>query len=560
MFDIDYLKVGCVIIGNGASGLRASIECLKNNVNTLIVCKGVVGQSHSLIAEGGINAAIGQKDPTDNWEVHFKDTIKAGRYINNKKMVEILCKESPQRIYDLLAFGAGFETDSNGKPIQVAGPGGGQSKERVVTVGDFVGFVLIKTLLSKALSLGLKVLDETIVIKLVLDDNCEVSGVIGYKLRDSKFVFIESPCVILACGGAGGLFSMTTNPVETTGEGYILGLEAGIELRDMEMIQFHPTALCFPPCVKGVLITESARGIGGRLYNAKGERFMEKYDPEGMELAPRDVVARAIAQEIREGRGTSNGGVLLDLTHLDSDVVLNRLHNTARILKTFHGLDITKSPIEVAPAAHHFMGGLVPSNLETMESSVPGIFLAGEICWGCHGANRLGGNGLAETQVFGARAGQGAVARYKELHGNSCKILESRVKKGLDTVNAIFQPSTTNGCSIYEVKKRIRETMSKYVGILRDSDSLKTAYEQIESIEEEFRRCRKTIDNYYSFAHIFECSKMITLAKLIIQSALYRKESRGAHFRSDYPHESIELYNTSIVPPSPYKIGKVYVE
>lgn len=557
---VEYIRADCVVVGGGAAGIRSTIECLENDVNPLLITKGVIGQSHSLMAEGGINAAIGQKDSTDNWEVHFKDTIQAGRFINNTKMVEILCKESPQRIYDLLYYGAGFEVDDSGKPIQVAGPGGGQSKERVVTVADFVGFTIVRALLSKALSLGLKVMDETIVVKLVLNDDREVSGVIGYKLQDSKFVFIESSYVILACGGAGGLFSMTTNPAETTGEGYILGLEAGIELRDMEMIQFHPTALCFPPCVRGVLITEAARGIGGRLYNAKGERFMGKYDPDRMELGPRDVVARAIAQEIREGRGSSNGGVLLDLTHLDSDIVLNRLHNTATILKTFHGLDITKSPIEVAPATHHFMGGLVLSNLETMESSIHGIFLAGEICWGCHGANRLGGNALAETQVFGARAGQGAVIRYKELSGNSYKTPESRLEKEIDAINSLFQSPTTNGCSIYKVKKRITEMMSEYVVILRDADGLKTAYQQIELIEEEFCKCRKVTDYYYSFAHIFECSKMITLAKLIIQSAIYRKESRGAHWRKDYPHEATELYNTSIVPPPPYKVSKVYVE
>ncbi|MCL0063788.1 FAD-binding protein [Dehalococcoidia bacterium] len=558
--NIQQLKTGCVIVGGGAAGLRASIECLKNNVDTLLVTKGIVGQSHSLIARGGINAAIGQKDPTDSWEIHLKDTIETGRFINNKKMVEILCKECPQRIYDLLTFGAGFEVDSSGKPIQVAGPSGGQSKDRVVTVGDFVGFVVVRALLSEALSLGLKVMDETVVVKLVTDNNGEACGVLGYNLRNAKFVFIDSPCVILACGGGGGLFSITTNPAETTGEEYILGLEAGIELRDMEMIQFHPTALCNPPYVKGVLITEAARGIGGRLYNAKGERFMEKYDAERMELAPRDIVARAIIQEIREGRGTPNGGILLDLTHLDPAFVLNRLHDTASMLKTLYGLDITKSPIEVTPATHHFMGGLVPINLETMESSAYGIFLAGEVCWGCHGANRLGGNALAETQVFGRRAGLGAVLRYKELHGYTSKVSDTELREELQSIKSLFRSSSMSERTIYGLRRDLRELMFNKAGIMRDAETLQTASKEIERIENEFRHCRKILDNYYSFAYIFEFSKMIVLAKLVIESALCREESRGAHFRKDYPYESSDFYNTSILPSLPYKVRRVYIE
>lgn len=430
----------------------------------------------------------------------------------------------------------------------------------MITVGDFVGFVLIRALLSKSLSIGLKVLDETILVKLILDGNNETAGIIAYRLRDSKFVFIESPCIILASGGASSLFSRTTNPSETTGESYILGLEAGIELRDMEMIQFHPTALCFPSCVEGVLVTETARGIGGRLYNSNGERFMEKYDPERMELASRDIVARAIMQEIERGRGTPNGGVFLDLTRLDSNMVLSRLSDTAKISQTYLGIDITKHPIEVTPAAHHVMGGLVASNLETMESSIPGIFLAGEICCGCHGANRLGGNALAETQVFGKRAGIGAVLRCKELSGCKYKFSDSRFKKELESIKGILGPSSTKRCSIYEIRKSLGEIMYKYVGIIRSAEGLEKAYLYIESIESEFNRCRKSLNNYYSFLHIFECYKMITLAKLIIQSALHRKESRGAHFREDYPYEEAALYNTSIVLSPPCSVKKVSVE
>lgn len=555
----EHVRADCIIVGGGAAGLRAAMECLENGLRTVLLTKSTLGQSHSLMAEGGVNAAIGQRDPTDNWKVHFDDTMRAGRFINNKQMVEILCRESPQRTYDLFSYSAGFDIDDDGKLVQVSGPSGGQSKDRVIAVGDFIGFVLQRALTYKALKLGLKVIDEAICVKIILDDDGETAGIIAFSLKHSTFLFVESSSIILACGGAGRLFSRTSNPIETTGEGYILALESGIELRDMEMIQFHPTALCAPPCAIGILVTEAARGIGGRLYNTNGERFMEHYDPKKLELAPRDVVARAIIQEVEEGRGTKNGGVLLDLTHLDPQIISNRLQNTARILKSYQGIDISTNPIEVSPAAHHFMGGLVPTNVETMEST-PGIFLAGEICWGSHGANRLGGNALAETQVFGARAGRGASLRYQELKGKRVKVSETKLKEEIKDLEELIKPAGNNSTSVYSIRKRLGDVMYKYVGIVRTLDGLQEAYRQVEMLESEFRKCGKKIDNYYSFAHIFECSKMIVLAKIVIQSALYRRESRGAHFRRDFPRESAEIFNTSVLPKTPYNVRKVYVK
>jgi fumarate reductase (CoM/CoB) subunit A len=554
----EQIKSDCLIVGCGAAGLRAAVECLENGLMPLLVTKRPIGQSNTIMAEGGVNAAIGQRDPSDNWKTHYDDTMKAGRFLNCRMMVETLCKEAPSRMYDLLAYGAGFEKDEKGMIVQ-AGRMGGQSKDRVIAVGDFIGFVFQRALLSRALQLGLEVLDEMICLKVILSDDGEAAGILAFDLRKSRFIMISSPNIILACGGGGRLFSRSTNGGGTTGEGYILGLEAGIELRDMEMIQFHPTTLCSPRSAQGIDITEAARMRGGRLYNARGERFMEHYDPDRLELAPRDVIALAITQEVKQGRGSRNGGVFLDLTYIDRRVLLQTLPNTVETVRTFQSVDATKRPIEVAPAAHYFMGGLVPSNMETMET-IPGLFICGEIAWGPHGANRLGGNSLADTQVFGARAGGAAVLRSRRTKGKKMRIGELRMAEELRLIGKIMEtPTDHSRSSICHIRNELKKTMYERVGVVRDRRTLEDALDQIEFCEEEFRRCRKTLNNYYSFAEIFECSKMLILSRLIAQSALFRQESRGAHFRSDFPKESPELFNTSISPKMPCQIRKVDV-
>ncbi len=554
-----HLRTDCVIVGGGAAGLRAAIECLENGLKPILITKEVIGQAHTLMAEGGVNAAIGQRDPSDNWKVHFDDTMKAGRFINCRSMVEALCKEAPDRIYDVMSYGAGFKTDEKGKIIQTAGFAGGQTKERVVAVGDFIGFVFQRALLHKALQLGLEIMDETLCVQLIIDGDGQATGVLVYNLLKSELIIIWSPSIILACGGGGQLFSRTTNGAQTTGEGYVLGLEAGVELRDMEMVQFHPTALCGPSSAEGILVTEAARMIGGRLYNAKGERFMEHYDAERHELAPRDVITRAITQEIEEGRGTGNHGVFLDLTHIDKHIILNRLQNTTRIIRNYQGIDITKKPIEVAPAAHHFMGGLVPVNIETMET-IPGVFICGEIAWGSHGANRLGGNALAETQVFGVRAGRSAVLRARKIKVKKFNMPDAKLAKRLEYLDNLFKSQhLKNSKSFYLIRNELKTIMFQHVGVSRSKESLEYALDRIASLETEFNSCQKILDNYYSFANIFECSKMITLAKLIIKSALFRKESRGAHFRSDFPIESSYRFNTSMLLTNQLKVSKVDV-
>ena len=557
---LDWTQANVAIVGCGAAGLRAAVECAERGLAPTLISKGVIGQSHSLMAEGGVNAALATKDPLDTWQQHLDDTLQAGRHINHREMAEILCKEVPARILDLADYGAGFERDSQGLLAQVSGPSGGQSRERVVATGDFIGFVIQRALLSQVLRLGARVIDETICVSLVLDDHGEAAGVLTVRLRNSSLLFVESRSVILACGGAGQLFGQTTNPYETTGEGYLVGFEAGIELRDLEMIQFHPTALVRPPAARGILVTEAARGIGGRLYNGQGERFMSRYDPDMLELAPRDVVTRAIISEVEAGRGTENGGVLLDLTHLDPELVTQRLQNTARIVRVRQGLDMTKEAIEVAPAAHHFMGGLVPRDLETMEAA-PGVFVAGEIAWGCHGANRLGGNALAETQVFGRRAGLGAHARHEQTAGRKIRASRARLADEYRRFReALGSDEAGQTGNLHEFRERLGRMMDEYVGVIRSEEGLREALRELQTLDDEFNRSSFLGDGLYMAAHVFELSKMINLAKMIAQSALHRQESRGAHFRRDFPQESTRRSNTSMPPDLPTGFEPVSVE
>lgn len=555
---LQYLKeysTSCIVVGSGAAGLRAAVECLQNGIKTIIVTKTVLGQAHSLMAEGGINAAIRQKDKSDSWKIHYDDTLAGGRLINKTKMVEHLCREAPDRIMDLVAYGAGFELDKSGLPIQVKGPSGGQTKDRVIATGDFIGFTIQRALMHRALKLGVEILDETIILNILTGDDNEFEGIIAYSLREKKALHLRAPCLVLASGGAGRLFATTTNPLETTGECYVLGHDIGIELRDLEMFQFHPTTLCWPASARGVLVTEAARGIGGILLNSKHERFMERYD-ERLELAPRDVVSRSIIQEINEGRGTPNGGVFLDLTHVPLEEARKRLVNTAKIVKAFQGIDITKHPIEVRPAAHHFMGGLVAQNCDTMEC-LPGIFVAGEVAWGTHGANRLGGNALAETQVFGKRAGEGVIKRLDSLAAENSK--NNMIKANAVWKDTIIQlrGKDKNMTSSHMIRRDLNSIMDRLVGVRRNQEDLLQASAMIEDLKSKLSYCGISDDNHFSLADKFECTKMVRLAGFIVQSALYRKESRGAHQREDFPTESRELYNTTIKPSDPETVGRI---
>jgi succinate dehydrogenase/fumarate reductase flavoprotein subunit len=548
----EIIETDTVVVGGGGAALRAAIECLRAGRRTLLIMKSVAGQSHTLMAEGGINAATKHQDGDDDWQRHFDDTMESGRFINHPQMVEILCRESPDRCYDLFDFGADFRKDPQGRLIQAHARSGGQTSNRVISQGDFIGFIIQRALMAEALRQNIRILDETICVKCLVDDNGGAAGVLAYNLKSRKFVAVAAASVILACGGGGRVFRVTTNPIESTGEGYLLGLEAGIELRDMEMTQFHPTGLCWPPSAQGILVTEMCRALGGRLYNARGERFMERYDSR-LELATRDIVARGIVREIDEGRGTANGGVYLDLTSVKPLYLAYVLENTARVIKAYQDLNITRERIEVRPSAHHFMGGLVARDVESMEAA-DNLFIAGEIAWGTHGANRLGGNSLAETQVFGFRAGLSAAAKAR---GRRYAARDTVIDRELRSIARIFEGKGTARANIYSIRRRLGDTMDRHAGVIRNLDGLTTAEREVSALQKELSEGTKAMENYHSFAHIFECHGMLRLAQLIIASAKRRQESRGAHFRSDFPDESGTPANTSIRPQNPQHVALV---
>ncbi|HML05703.1 MAG TPA: FAD-binding protein, partial [Methanobacterium sp.] len=393
-----------LVIGSGGAGCRAAIEASKCDLSVLIVSKGLSFKSGcTTLAEGGYNAAFGAVDCADTPEAHFEDTLKGGAYLNDPKLARILVDEAPERLIELESYGALFDRQESGEINQR--PFGGQTFRRTCFQGDRTGHEMMIALKEEVIKREIQTLDEVMITSLIMDENGQsVIGATGISLQDSKFIVFKTKSVVMACGGAGWLYPVTSNTLQKTGDGYSLAYDAGADLLDMEQVQFHPTGMVFPESRKGVLVTEAVRGEGGKLINAEGERFMKNYDPRG-ELATRDVVARAIYNEIREGRGTQIGGVYLDVTHLRDEVIEEKLE-TMLLQFLDVDVDIRKKPMEVAPTAHHFMGGIKID--EHGKSTVKNLFAAGEVTGGVHGANRLGGNALADTQVFGKRAGESA--------------------------------------------------------------------------------------------------------------------------------------------------------
>lgn len=449
----------------------------------------------------------------------------------------MLCQESPSRLYDLIRYGAKLATDSEGRLIQTAARSGGQSKRRVVAVGDFIGFVMQRSLMKQAILSGATFMDETVVFRLLADGDDAVRGALLYDLRARKPIVVDAQAVILCTGGASAMFPATTNPPDATGEGYLLALDAGAALSDLEMVQFHPTALCWPESAKGLLVTEAARGIGGELVNAERERFMARYDPTRLELAPRDVVSRAISAEVAEGRGSPHGGVWLDLRRASAAAIEERLVNTRRLVAFHHGIDIAAAPIEVGPSAHHWMGGVVPQDLETMRA-VDGLYVAGEASWGVHGANRLGGNALAETQVFGARAGRGALEAIRTAGARS-----PASDLALREFSSLMRGSGDRRVS--GIRQRIRQLMGEHLGVRRTAAGLEAADRALDECRAEFGR-RRAPQGYFGVVATIECAAMLRLARLLTRSARRRAESRGAHYRAECPDEQPVPANTVV--------------
>jgi succinate dehydrogenase / fumarate reductase flavoprotein subunit len=518
-----------LIIGAGGAGLRAAIEALAQGARVGVVCKSLLGKAHTVMAEGGIAAAMSNVDKADDWRMHFRDTMRGGKMLNNWRMAQLHAQEAPERVRELEQWGGLFDRTDDGEILQRAF--GGHTFKRLCHVGDRTGLEMIRTLQDRGVHMGFDVYMECTITRL-LKDGERVAGAFGYWREQGRFVVFKAKSVVIATGGIGKAWKITSNSWEYTGDGMALAYEAGAELMDMEFVQFHPTGMVWPPGVQGILVTEAVRGEGGILRNKNGERFMERYDPKKMELSTRDVVARAIYTEVREGRGTEHGGAYLDISQKPADYVKKKLPSMYHQFLELADVDITKGPMEVGPTCHYMMGG-IRVDAETQQASVPGLFAAGEAAAGLHGANRLGGNSLSDLLVFGRRAGLSA-AEYAKKAGVPA-ISSSQVEEASREILAPFERSS--GESPYEVHNDLQAAMQSLVGIYRQEEDLNRALEEIEKLRARSARVRvegsRMFNPGWHLARDLEC--MLTVTEAVTRSALARRESRGAHSRLDYP-------------------------
>ena len=536
--EIKTISTDVLIIGSGGAGSRAAIEVDDAGLKAIIVSKGLSFRSGCTgMAEGGYNAVFKTVDKDDSIDAHFNDTLKGGSYLNDKKLVEILVSESPKRLVDLENYGALFDRQESGEIDQR--PFGGQSFRRTCYQGDRTGAELLNALKEEIIRRDIECIDEVMITSLVTDGN-QVIGATGLNLKDSSLIYFKAKATILASGGAGQLYPVTSNTFQKNGDGYAISYRAGANLVDMEQVQFHPTGMVAPESKKGVLVTEAVRAEGGKLINSEGERFMNKYAPEKMELATRDVVARSIYQEIIEGRGTENGGVYLDISHLDDDYIDEKLETMVLQFENV-GVDIKHGPIEVAPTAHHFMGGLKINT--DASSSLDNLFGAGEVCGGVHGANRLGGNALADTQVFGRIAGVSAskAAKESELKSN-----EEMVREEASRIEGLIKKGSIKP---KEFKNRIKNLMWEKVAIVREEKTLNEALGQLQEMQKELADLDVGDKKQYNtdLVTALEVINMIEICILTVKSAIIRRESRGAHFRSDFSETKDEWKKSIII-------------
>jgi succinate dehydrogenase / fumarate reductase, flavoprotein subunit len=521
-----------LVIGAGGAGLRAAIEASAQGVSVALVTKSLLGKAHTVMAEGGMAAALANVDAQDDWKTHFKDTIRGGKYLSNYRMAKIHAQEAPDRVRELEKWGAVFDRTPDGRILQR--PFGGHTYRRLAHVGDRTGLELIRTLQDKGIHCGIDVHMECTVTHLLKDEN-RMAGAFGYWRESGRFILFKAKAVILATGGIGKAYKVTSNSWEYTADGQAMALSVGAELIDMEFLQFHPTGMVCPPSVKGILVTEAVRGEGGRLTNALGERFMKNYDAERMELSTRDIVAKAIYSEVKAGRGSPNGGVFLDISHRGADYIKRKLPSMYHQFMELGDVDITKGPMEVGPTMHYTMGG-VRVHHETQESpTVEGLYAAGEISGGLHGGNRLGGNSLSDLIVFGARAGKYAAERAKQMT-QLPKIDEALVKQYAEEVVAPFEKASSAETA-YQVQADLQELMSAKVGIVREEQGLKEAIEELQKLKERARNIRVDGSRAYNpgwhLSH--DIHNMILTSEVVARCALQRTESRGGHTRLDHP-------------------------
>ena len=519
-----------LVIGAGGAGLRAAIAALAQGARVAVVCKSLLGKAHTVMAEGGIAAALANVDTKDDWRTHFRDTMRGGKFLNNWRMAQIHAQEAGEGVKELERWGALFDRTEDGRILQRAF--GGHSFKRLCHVGDRTGLEMIRTLQDRGVSMGFDVYMECAVTRL-LKDGDHVAGAFGYWRENGRFVVLKAKAVVIATGGIGKAWRITSNSWEYTGDGMALAYEAGAELMDMEFVQFHPTGMVWPPGVQGILVTEAVRGEGGILTNKLGERFMQRYDPEKMDLSTRDVVARAIYTEVREGRGTEHGGAYLDISGKPADYVKRKLPSMYHQFLELADVDITRGPMEVGPTCHYMMGG-VRVGAETAESTVPGLFAAGEAAAGLHGANRLGGNSLSDLLVFGRRAGD-AAAQHAATRGAGA-IDPREVASAERELLAPFERA--EGESPYALHHDLQQTMQDLVGIFRNEQDLTRALAELGTLKQRAARVRVEGSRLFNPGwHLArDMVSMLTVSEAVTRSALARRESRGAHSRIDHPN------------------------
>jgi succinate dehydrogenase / fumarate reductase flavoprotein subunit len=530
------VETDVLVLGAGGAGLRGAIAAAEAGARVLVVCKSLLGKAHTVMAEGGVAAAMHNVAYQDTWEVHFADTMKGGKLLNDWRMAELHAKESPERVLELERWGAIFDRTWQGRIHQR--PFGAHTYPRLAHIGDRTGLELIRTLQDRAVhTKGLDVHMEVTVFKLLTADG-RLAGALAYRRADGSVVLYRFGALLLATGGAGKMYRVTSNSWESTGDGTALAYDAGAQLRDMEMVQFHPTGMVWPAGVRGILVTEGVRGEGGVLRNKDGERFMERYDHERMELSSRDVVARAINSEVGAGRGSPHGGVFLDITHRKPEYIKSKLPSMYEQFLKLAKVDITRQPMEVAPTIHYIMGG-VRVDAETGASTLPGLFAAGEVAAGLHGANRLGGNSLSDLLVFGKRAGEAAASASagKKADQQAGKLDDHEIDAAVAELMApLDRPA---GESPYKLQAEIQDAMSKHAPIVRDAAGLEAGLAAILEIGARAKSCGTGGSGTPIFNPgwhtAIDLRSMLVNAEALLRSAIERKESRGAHARSDYP-------------------------
>jgi succinate dehydrogenase / fumarate reductase flavoprotein subunit len=523
-------ELDVLIIGAGGAGLRASIEAMAHGAKVGVVTKALLGKAHTVMAEGGIAAAMANVDRDDDWRTHFRDTMRGGKFLNNWRMAQLHAQEAPDRVRELEQWGALFDRTDGGDILQRAF--GGHTFKRLCHVGDRTGLEMLRTLQDRGVQLGVHVFMECCVTRLLRDGD-RVAGAVAYWREQGRFVVFKAKAIVIATGGIGKAYRITSNSWDCTGDGMELAYDAGAELIDMEFVQFHPTGMVWPPGVQGLLVTEAVRGEGGILRNKLGERFMERYDPKRMELSTRDVVARAIYTEVKEGRGTEHGGAYLDISHKPAEYVKRKLPSMYHQFRELADVDITEGPMEVGPTCHYMMGG-IHVDAETAAATVPGLYAAGEAAAGLHGANRLGGNSLSDLVVFGRRAGQSA-AEY--ANGVAPPAVDQQ--KIEDATREMLAPFEGNGVEgPYEIHRDLEQLMHHYVGIFRVEADIKHGLAEIQKLKERVERVRVQGSRLFNPGwHLArDLKSMLTVSEATALSALARHESRGAHSRIDYPN------------------------